>query len=477
MSRFVKDIAVMSASPIITQLLSFLVIPIVTRYYSPEYFGEASFFGAILMPFAVFANLGYGSAIVSADSEKDASNLLALNLISTLFICLISILFLTCVNYIAPDKFNILNEYFWFFPLSIIIHGFYISFRSFNIRLNRFGFLSMSQIGRFISENSIKLIAAFSGHASAFFLVFSNLIGGAASVSVLNINLWNFFKNLFKRDVNLKSIKKTAFKYIKFPKFILLNDVVSRLSEQVPIYILAIYFTQTTIGFYAIGLRLLTMPLNLFGGAIGDVFFQNAAKNKENIPNILEKIFNYLVLFSFLIFLFLGIFGKDIFVFLLGGDWGEAGVYAQILSLYLFSKFITLPSSYLMIIYEKQEYSLYFNLATITLSITSLLIGGFLENIYLALILFSIFNTLAYLIYGFGFMKYSGIAISKILKIIFYNFIKIIPSVLILIMIKMNYNSIDTIILIIIILVITLNLSIILLTSKESREFILRINK
>jgi len=467
----------MSASPIITQFLGFLIIPIVARYYTPDYFGEAAVYGSILMPFAVFANLGYGSAIVSADSEKDASNILTLNLISTLLISLISILILTFINYISLGKFNIIDKYFWFFPFSIIIHGFYISFRSFNIRLGRFNILSISQIGRFISENSIKLIVAFSGHASAFFIVISEFSGGLASVSLLNINLWNRIKNRIKRDVNLKSIKETAFKYIKFPKFILVNDFVSRISGQLPIYILAFYFSQTIIGFYAIGLRLLTMPLNLFGGAIGDVFFQKASKNKEDIQNILEKLFNYLMLFSFSIFLFLGIFGEEIFFIFLGESWIEAGVYAQILSFYLFCKFITLPSSYLMIIYQKQEYSLYLNLTIMTLSIVSLLIGGILENVYLALLLFSLSNSLAYLAFGIGFMNYSGILLFKILKIILNNLIKNIPIALILIMIKMNYNSSDIFTMAFIILVVLINLLVILFSTRESREEILKIIK
>ena len=130
-----------------------------------------------------------------------------------------------------------------------------------------------------------------------------------------------------------------------------------------------------------------------------------------------------------------------------------------------------------MIIYEKQEFSLYFNLAIIILSTISLVIGGILENIYLGLFLFSIVNSLVYLIYGIGFMKYSGLDLIKILKIIVYNFLKNIPIILILILIKINYNSSDIIILACIILIIIINLILLLLSSKESREFILKINK
>ena len=74
----------MSVAPIMTQTLSFFIIPIIARFYTPDDFGLASFFGSILMPFAVFANLGYGSAIVSVENEKEASNLFVLNLFSTL---------------------------------------------------------------------------------------------------------------------------------------------------------------------------------------------------------------------------------------------------------------------------------------------------------------------------------------------------------------------------------------------------------
>jgi O-antigen/teichoic acid export membrane protein len=330
-------------------------------------------------------------------------------------------------------------------------------------------------MSRFISENGVKLFAAFTGNASAFFLILSGFLGGLTSVSVLNINLWKKNKRKITGDVNLATIKRTAFKYIKFPKFILVNDVFGRLAEQLPIYLLALFFNQTTIGLYAIGLRLLTMPLNLFGGAIGDVFFRQAAKDKDNISHLLEKIFSYLVICSFSIFLFLGVFGEDIFFVLLGESWSEGGVYAQILSFYLFAKFITLPSSYLMIVHEKQEYSLYFNIVIIVFSVISLIIGGLSNNVYLGLFLFSLSNGLVYLIYGIGFMKYSGLKISKISRIIVKNLIRSLPGFAMLLVVKMYYNSSDLTVMIIALSIFVLNLFIILLSLRESREFILRI--
>ena len=66
----------------------------------------------------------------------------------------------------------------------------------------------------------------------------------------------------------------------------------------------------------------------------------------------------------------------------------------------------------------------------------SLVIGGKLDNINLSLILMSSTNSLVYLIYGIGFMKYAGLSISKIIKIFFTYSLICVPLVLVLLIIE-----------------------------------------
>ena len=478
MNRFVKNMAIMSIAPIFTQTLSFMLVPIITRYYTPDDFAMFSLYGSLITPFAVFANLGYGSAIVSTQSENEASNLFTLNIFSTILFALLSFsIFVFFNEEIASFKnYGSIKNYFWLIPISILIHGFYIAFRSLNIRFKGFNLISSSQIGKYLSENCNNLIAAFTGYASGGLLIIGGLFGGISSLSILSINLWAKIKNIIN-DFSLKSLKHVALKYSKFPKYILPVDFVSRISEQLPIYLLAIYFSQSIIGFYALGLRLLTMPISLIGGAIGDVFFQEASSDRDNISNVLEKIFYYLALFATSIFLFIGILGEEIFYYILGNQWGEAGIFSQILSLYLFSKFITIPASYLMIIYEKQEYSLFLNLALIVLGSISLVIGGLLDDVYISLILFSILNSIVILSYGIGFMKYSGIKITRISKILAGSLIKNLPLVFFLVFFNF-YTDSSYLTLIICIFVFLINILILILTNNESKIFLFNlINK
>ena len=293
MNRLVKNMAIMSIAPIFTQALSFILIPIITRYYSPEDFGMFSLYGSIITPFAVFANLGYGSAIVSAQSDDEASNLFTLNIFSTILFTLLSfIIFIIFNEEIGSFKnYGSIKSYFWLIPISILIHGFYIAFRSLNIRFKGFNLISSSQIVKYLSENSNNLIAAFTGFASGGLLIIGGLLGGISSLSILSINFWTKTKNKIINDFSLNSLKHVALKYSKFPKYILPVDFVSRISEQLPIYLLAIYFSQSIIGYYALGLRLLTMPISLIGGAIGDVFFKKHQMTEIIFPLFWKKYF------------------------------------------------------------------------------------------------------------------------------------------------------------------------------------------
>jgi len=219
-----------------------------------------------------------------------------------------------------------------------------------------------------------------------------------------------------------------------------------------------------------LGLRLLTVPINFLGNSIGEVFFQEASSNRQGIPEVLEKLFKYMALLGLPVFCFLALTGEVFFNIILGKDWAEAGVYAQILSLYMFSQFITIPASYLMLIFEKQEFSVYLNIATLTVSGISLIIGGMFGNVYLSLILFSISNSVIYLIYGIGFMKYAGVKIIAIFHVFLKIFIINVPFIVILISIKSLLSYSDLIILILSLTLLVIFYAVLMMSFPELRS-------
>ena len=443
MSSFIKNVGIMSISPLITQILTFFIMPVVTRIYSPDDFGLFAIYCALLGPISILSTMGYSTAIVIPKKDAEASTLFSLGIFFTFAVSVLSALLILVIsspllNWINQAK---LDKIIWLIPISIISHGLYMSLRFWNIRKERFKYITGANISRFLTNNTSLLIFGFTGFVSGVYIILADFIASIASPAVLSKNIWKENKELIIKNCSIQKMKEVAKRYSKFPKYIMSNDILDQFLIQIPIYILSFYFSQASIGFYALGMRLLVMPINLIGNSIGEVFFQRISKDNTNSAHFIENIFKYLVLFAIPVFSFLGLLGEDIFSLFFGKDWSEAGVFSQILCLLIFTKFITIPANYIMLIHEKQEYSILLNLCTLTVSSVSLIIGGIFNDIYLSFTLYSVSNSIVYAVYGFGFMKYSGLALNKMFNLLSQAFFKCLPLVLALIFVKTYVNN------------------------------------
>ena len=76
--------------------------------------------------------------------------------------------------------------------------------------------------------------------------------------------------------VNYYKIIFVAKKYINYPKYILPSELVSILSMELPVFLFVTLFTNSTVGFYALAVRIITTPINLIAKAVGNVFRREA---------------------------------------------------------------------------------------------------------------------------------------------------------------------------------------------------------
>ncbi len=88
-------------------------------------------------------------------------------------------------------------------------------------------------------------------------------------------------------------------------------------------------------GYYALGLDVLQLPMSLIGSAISQVFFQRAAEARFNgtLSQIVEDTFLRLSLVGIFPILLLASIGRDLFTVIYSPTWAEAGTYTQILAL------------------------------------------------------------------------------------------------------------------------------------------------
>jgi O-antigen/teichoic acid export membrane protein len=419
-SSFAADVTKMAFAPAFTQALGLIVIPILTRLYSPDAFGGYAVLASICDPFLAFVTMSYAMAIMLPDNEKEVGSLICVCLFFSLLVsAALGLLVLLVRGGIIEIKMTQgVGNYLWLLPISIFLSGLSITLRYWNLRKRRFGNVSLSNMAEYTTNNALTLAAGCFGYASVLSLFLGSLLGLIVKVVVMTHGILVFNLQLIRSSFKKANLLAVTRRYKKFPIYVLWTDVVSRFSLQVPIYFLSSYFSQTLVGYYSLGLRLLTMPVSLIGNSIGEVYFQREAQKKSSDGSLLTNLFERLVASGTFFFVLLALIGRDLFGFVFGAQWAEAGTYAQILSFSIYVRFITIPASYLTVIWEKQNVSLILRISEITLSLMAVIIGGVLRNEYVSLGLLSFLIGFLYALISFWVMRMGGLSLRDVSRIL-----------------------------------------------------------
>jgi O-antigen/teichoic acid export membrane protein len=444
---FSKDVLVMASAPITTQIINLLLTPILVRLYSPADFGVFQLFNSLMTPLLVFATFGYNVPILLESNNDETEKLIQLNLL--LAFCYS--FFIAIVIFIIKQPLKeflhlqILENLFWIIPVTIFFHGLYLTFRYWNLKHYNFRTISTGEIIRNISSYAVTLPAGFLGRATPAMLIYGSLFTSIAVPYILIKKAIRSEELKFFTKVHFEKICALAKRYKKFPIYNTSIDLFSRFSSELPIYLMAIYFSQEIIGFYALGLRLLRIPISYIGNALGEVYFQRSAQDKGNMVSSLEKILRYIILLTLPLFVFLSFTGKELFAIVFGSRWTESGVYAEILSLYTFIKLITNQAIYLANIFERLKYYLIFVICDAIVISAAILIGGLLQNVYISLFLTLIVSGSINLFFGFSFYSYAGLNWRPVLSLFLKALIQVLLLSLLLILTKYYFNLSSTI--------------------------------
>ncbi|AKB12932.1 Membrane protein involved in the export of O-antigen and teichoic acid [Methanosarcina thermophila] len=438
---FISDVLTLVGGTAFAQILTILSAPVLTRLYKPEDFGIWALYISITSIISIIACMRYEYSIMLPESNEEAVNLLGLSFLAALIISGLTIPF---IWYFKESIVNILNSpqigsYLWLVPPFIFVNGLFLALNNWNSRTKLFKRLSISRICSSVSTLAAQIGMGLTVNTpSAGGLIGGSIAGQYVATFVLGCQIWRDDKKLIKKSIRWEKICEGFKRYRSFPLIDSWSALMNIISWQLPTFLLAAFFTPAVVGFYSLGFRLLQLPMSFIGSSISQVFFQRASKAKSEgtLDYLVESVFRLLVIIGMFPMLIITIIGSDIFTLIFGNDWTEAGVYAQILSLWAFIWLISSPLSTIYIVMEKQQFGFQYSFFNLITRILSLYIGGLLGNARLALILFSISGILVYSYLCLKMLFYSGIENSKVIKILYSNFCLFIPVGIILIALK-----------------------------------------
>ena len=359
-SEFSHNVLTLMTGTTIAQAIPVTISPILTRIYTPEDFGVFALFFAIISIFGSVANGRYELAIMLPSKDEDAINIFALGFIITLVLSFILLILIVLfhdfiIDFLENDK---IGFWLYFIPLAVFFIGFLNILNYFNTRKKYYKNIANSKIIKSIILAIVQLFIGFIKEGA------SGLITGQI-LSQIFAN-WQLFKNIIKDDIllskiSIENILVQAKKYKKFPKFSIWSILANTLSRHFTNILISSFFTITTLGFYSLVQKILGMPSALIGGSIGQVFFQEATKEKKQtgkailvfIRTLKKLIFIGLISFGLLYFII-----EDLFAFVFGEEWRIAGTYAQIVIPLFFIRFVYAAVSTIYSIFDELKIEL-----------------------------------------------------------------------------------------------------------------------
>ena len=369
-SEFSRNVLTLMTGTTIAQAIPIAISPILTRIYTPEDFGVFALFMAITAIFGSIANGRYELAIMLSKKDEDAINIVALGFIINVLISLTLLFVIIIFHNNILDLLNNREISFWLYvaPLSVFLTGCFNLLNYFNNRKKQYKDLAKANVMKSIALAVVQLGVGFV-KAGAFGLISGQVVSQIVSNTKLFLNIKRM--KLLSKITKVKIIALGR-RYIDFPKFSMWAILANTLSTHLTNILISSFFSVATLGFYSLVQRLLGMPSSLIGNSIGQVFFQEATKEKQETGKAIKTFNNTvkkLLIIGIPSFGILFFIVEDLFAFVFGEEWRVAGVYAQIAVPLFFIRFIVSPVSTLISVFNKQKYELFLNVVLILSSL------------------------------------------------------------------------------------------------------------
>jgi O-antigen/teichoic acid export membrane protein len=202
------------------------------------------------------------------------------------------------------------------------------------------------------------------------------------------------------RSVNKPGIKRVAQRYRRFPIYSSWDGLLNTAGREFPPLVFAAVFGPTATGFYALAHHVLSKPMALIGGAVGQVFFANGveAHRQGTLGILVTNLHEKLAHIAMPPLALLTLQGPELFTLVFGAKWEQAGVYAQWMAPWMYLMCVSSPLSTVMTVLEKQKHTLLFQVMLTSFRAAAVGVGIKMGDMLTTVKLFSLASVFAYLI-------------------------------------------------------------------------------
>jgi len=393
---FVRNVVIMASGTAAAQLISFVLTPVITRLYGPEAYGLMGVFMAIIQTIAPVAALTYPIAVVLPKRDEDAKGLMKLSWYISIGLAAAAGILLLLFNEPIAQIFQIgdVAPFLFLIPVVIIFSAFLQVTEQWLVRTKQFEIPAKASFLQSLLTQGSKAGIGLFFPAAAVLVVLTAAGNGVKALIMMLFTNSTRAKSPNTVQEKGKSLRNLAKRYQDFPMFRAPQVLLNGMSQNIPVFVLSSFFGPAAAGFYSIGRTVLSLPIQLIGKSVGDVFYPRiteAGNNNENLTRLITKTTFALAAVGIIPFGTIVIAGPWLFSFVFGSDWVTAGEYARWMAVWVFTMFISLPSIKALPVLAAQAFHLKYTILMIIIRTGALLFGYYVfGNDVVAVVFFSI---------------------------------------------------------------------------------------
>jgi O-antigen/teichoic acid export membrane protein len=333
--------------------------PILTRLYSPSDLGAFGAATSIVAVLVTVACLTYDAAVALPESDVAAANVLAVSLVVNVVMTLICglLLFLASPLLLGSLEAPGLGPFLVLIVINQFVGGVALPFTGWAIRNRTFSEIAASRITQNGSAVGVQILVGLASFGPLG-LLSADVIGRMAGAVRLARPAWRSSAATFRR-VTRQGMRAVAVRYRRFPIFSSGSALLNTLGLQAPLLLLVALYGTHTGGQFLLAQRVAAQPVVLVAGAVGQVFFGEAARLAREQPLALRGLFlratGTLARAGIVPTVLVMVLAPLLFGPVFGEDWREAGLFTALLAPMYFLTLVTNPTGSTLAVLERQD--------------------------------------------------------------------------------------------------------------------------
>lgn len=409
-SEFLRNVFTLVSATGIAQAISLAIYPVLTRIYTPEEHGLFALYLTIITITAIISTGKYELAVMIPRKARDGAGLTLLSILLSFGFSILLLVLIAVFRKAIPGWLG--NEYIYkwlyFIPLSTFLVAVFQALSFWMNRRSAYRAIAGANLGQSVINSAVKLSAS-SAMSQGGGLILGAIVGQFAGALVYGWRIVRDGTSVF-RSVTLREMRTLAGEYRFFPRFSMVHKLINNFSSSLPVFVFSSYFGADTVGFFGLGFMLINRPMNLLSTSFTKVFSQRTIERHNNGQLILKDIRKFVIRMagiSAIPFLIILCFAPWLVTFIFGDNWHESGVYMQIFAPWLFMVFLSAPLGFIADMVSRQRKAMLIEVVKFAARTIALAIGVLVEDVYLALILFS---AVSLLVVTYNLYWYMGLA-------------------------------------------------------------------